>query len=86
MKLSQLEKQIQQTLTNSKDIIQKGQKSLHRSCQARSTHGQANEAWALYKLNPSQMFWGDLSRERYIACPKLAFLAGNTFAQELLFT
>ena len=86
MKLSQLEKQIQQTLTNSKDIIQKGWKSLHRSDRARSTRGQANEAWVLYKLNPSRVSWGDLSREWYIACPKLASVAGNTVAQVLLFT
>ena len=47
-------------------------------------HGQTNEAWALYKSNPSRMFWGDLSREQYIACPKLAFLAGNTFCSRAI--
>ena len=67
-------------------MIQKGRKSMRRSGRARSTRCQANEAWALNKVNPSRMFWGDLSRERYIVCPKLAFLAGNTFAQGLLLT
>ena len=75
MKLSQLEKRIQQTLTNSKDIIQNGRKSSRWSGLARSTRGQANDAWAMY-----------LSRDRYIARPKLAFPDGYTFARGLLFT
>ena len=34
------------------------------------------------KSNPSRaVSWGDLSRDRYIACPKLASPAGNTFAR-----
>ena len=36
---------------------------------ARSTRGQENEAWALYKKIPSRGSWGDLSRDRYIICP-----------------
>ena len=42
------------------------------------------------KSNPSWVSCGALSRVRYIfryiACPKLTFLAGNTFARGLLFT
>ena len=72
MKLSQIEKRIPQTLTNSKDTIQKGRETMRRSDRARLTRGQASEAWALYKSNPSRVFWGDLSRDRYISCPKLA--------------
>ena len=49
MKLSQVEKRIPQTLTNSKDVIQKGREYARRSSRARSTRGQENEAWALYK-------------------------------------
>ena len=33
---------------------------------------QANQAWALYKLNPSWVSWGDLSRNWYITCPKVS--------------
>ena len=58
MKLSQLEKRIQQ--------------------RPKSTRGQANEDWALYKSNPSGVSWGDLS------C--LPCWDGNTFARGLLFT
>ena len=72
MKLSQLEKWIQQTLTNLKDIIQKGWNHLCRSGWTRSTRSQANEAWALYKSNPSWVSWGDLSRNWYITCPKVS--------------
>ena len=86
MKLSQIEKRIPQTLTNSKDIIQKDREHARRSSRARSTRGQENEAWALYKKNPSRVSWVDLSRDRYIALPKLATPAGNTFARGLLFT
>ena len=38
------------------------------------------------KKNPSQVSKVDLSRDRYIASPKLAIPAGNTFARGLLFT
>ena len=50
------------------------------------TRGQTNEAWALYKSNPSRMSWGELSRDRYIASTKLAFPAESTFARGQLFT
>ena len=86
MKLSQVEKRIPQTLTNSKDVIQKGREYAGRTSRARSTHGQENEAWVLYKRNPSRVSWVDLSRDRHIALPKLATPAGNTFAPGLLFT
>ena len=86
MKLSQIEKRIPQTLTNSKDVIQKGREYARRSSRARSTRGQENEAWALYKKNPSRVSWVDLSRDRYIALLKLVTPAGNTFAPGLLFT
>ena len=36
--------------------------------------------------NPSRMSWVDLSRDRYMALPKLATPAGNAFARGLLFT
>ena len=35
------------------------------------------------KKNPSRVSWVDLSRDRYIALPKLATPAGNTFGQGL---
>ena len=38
------------------------------------------------KKNPSWVSWVDLSRDRYIALPKLVTPAGNTFARGLLFT
>ena len=38
-----------------------------------------NKAWALYKKNPSGVFWVDLSRDRYTP-------AGNTSGRGLLFT
>ena len=49
MKLSQIQKRIPQTLTNSKDVIQTDREYARRSSRARSTRGQENEAWALYK-------------------------------------
>ena len=33
--------------------------------------------WALHKSNPSRDSWGDLSRDRYIACLELCSPAGN---------
>ena len=86
MKLSQIEKRIPQTLTNPKDVIQNGREYARRSRRARSKRGQENKAWALYKKNPSRVFWVDLSRDRYIALPKLATPAGNTSGRGLLFT
>ena len=86
MKLSQIEKRIPQSLTNSKDVIQKGREYARRCNRARSTRGQENEAWALYKENPSRVSWVDLSWDRYIALTKLPTPAGNTFARELLLT
>ena len=38
------------------------------------------------KENPSRVSWVDLFSDRYIALPKLATPAGNTFARGLLFT
>ena len=69
MKLSQIEKRIPQTLTNSKDIIQTDREYARRSSRARSTRGQENEAWALYKkFHPGS--------------PEVTFLGTNTsFAQ-----
>ena len=49
MKLSQIEKRIPQTLTNSKDIIQTDREHARRSSRVRQTRGQENEAWALFK-------------------------------------
>ena len=68
------------------DIIQKSLKLTPLSGWASLMHGQTNEVWALYKSNPPRVSWDDLSRDRYIACPKLASPAGNTFAQGLLLT
>ena len=56
MKLFQIEKRILQTSTNSKDIIQKDREHARRSSRARSTRGQENEAWAVYKKNPSRVW------------------------------
>ena len=63
MKLSQLEKRIQQTLPNLKKRIQKWPILLPRGGRARSTRVQANEAWATYKSTPSRVSWGDPSSE-----------------------
>ena len=41
MKLSQLDKRHQQTLINSKDIIQKGRKSMRRSVTAGPQYGSS---------------------------------------------
>ena len=71
---------------NSNDVIQKGREYALRSSRARSTRGQENEAWALYKKNPSRVAWVDLSGDRYIALQKLATPAGNTSARRLLLT
>ena len=60
MKLSQIEKRIPQTLTNSKDIIQTDREYGRRSSRATSTRGQENEAWAMYQKIPSPESWGDL--------------------------
>ena len=63
MKLSQLKERIQHTLPNLKKRIQKWPILLPRSGRARSTRGQANEAWAMYKSTPSRVSWGDPSSE-----------------------
>ena len=60
MKFSQLEKQIQQTLPNAKDIIQKQPKLLALKWPAQINRSQPNEAWALYKSNPSRVTWRGL--------------------------
>ena len=67
MKLSQLEKRIQQTLPNSKDITQKWPKPLAPKWPGQVNARPSNEAWALCKSNPSRVSWGSLS-----TCPKLA--------------
>ena len=85
MKLSQIEKRIPQTLTNSKNIIQTHREYARRSSRARSTRGQENEAWALYKKIPSRESWGDLSRDRYIICPKPPSPAGKILDRRQLF-
>ena len=77
MNLSQIEKRIPQTLTNSKDVIQTDLEYARRSSRARSTRGQENEAWALYKKIPSRESWGDLSGDPYIICPKPPSPAGK---------
>ena len=81
MKLSKIEKRIPQILRNPKDVIQNGREYAPRSNRARSTCGQENKAWALYKKHPSRVSWvdDDLFMDRYIALLKLATPAGNTF-------
>ena len=79
MKLSQLQKRIQKTLSISKDIIQKAESRRNKDQRAVK---QMSEAWALYKSNPYRVSWGDLSRDRYIACPKLASPAANAFPKK----
>ena len=79
MKLSQLQKRIQKTLTISKDIIQKAESRRNKD---QRVVKQMSEAWALYKSNPYRVSWGDLSRDRYIACPKLASPAANAFPKK----
>ena len=85
MKLSQIEKRIPQTLTNSKNIIQTDREYARRSSRARSTRGQENEAWALYKKIPSWGSWGDLSTDRYIICPKPPSPTGKILDRRQLF-
>ena len=77
MKLSLIDKRIPQTLTNSKDIIQKDREHARQSSLTRSTRGQENEAWAVYKKDPSQESWDDLSGDQYIICPKPPSPAGK---------
>ena len=79
MRLSQLQKRIQKTLTISKDIIQRAESRRNKDQRAVK---QMSEAWALYKSNPYRVSWGDLSRDRYIACPKLASPAANAFPKK----
>ena len=86
MKLSQIEKGIPQTLTNSKNIIQTDREYARRSSRARSTRGQENEAWALYKKKSSRESWGDLSGHRYIICPKPPYPAEKILNRRQLFT
>ena len=50
---------------------------------ARSTRDQENEAWALYKKNPSRESWGDLSGD--IICPKPPSPAGKILDRRQLF-
>ena len=51
-------------LPNSKDKIKKWSKPLTLAMwRARSTAGQANEAWALYKSNLSRVTWDVLSSD-----------------------
>ena len=85
MKLSQIEKRTPQTLTISKDIIQTDREYARRSSRARSTRGQENEAWALYKKNPPRESWGDLSGDRYIICPKPPYPAEKILNRRQLF-
>ena len=85
MKLSQIEKRIPQTLTNSKNIIQTDREYARRSSRARSTRGQENEAWALYKKKSSRESWGDLSGHRYIICPKPPYPAEKILNRRQLF-
>ena len=85
MKLTQIEKQIPQTLTNSKNIIKTDREYACRSSRARSTRGQENDAWALYKKILSWGSWGDLSRDRYIICPKPPSRAGKILDRRQLF-
>ena len=85
MKLSQIEKRIPQTLTNSKDIIQTDREYARRSSRARSTRCQENEAWALYKKNQFRESWGDLSGHRYIICPKPPYPAEKILDGRQLF-
>ena len=69
----------------SKDIIQTDREYARRSSRARSTRGQENEAWALYKKIPSRESWGDLSGDRYLICPKPPSLAGKILDRRQLF-
>ena len=85
MKLSLIDKRIPQTLTNSKDIIQKDREHARQSSLTRSTRGQENEAWAVYKKDPSQESWDDLSGDQYIICPKPPFPAGKILDRRQLF-
>ena len=58
MKLSQLEKRIQKTLTISKDIIQKAESRRNEDQRAVK---QMSEAWALYKSNPYRVSWAGVT-------------------------
>ena len=85
MKLSQIEKRIPQTWTNSKNIIQTHREYARRSSRARSTRGQENEAWAPCKKIPSRESCCDLSRDRYIICPKRPSPTGKILDRRQLF-
>ena len=62
-------------LTNSKDIIQKDREHARRSSWAWSTCGQKNEAWAVYKKNPSRESWGGKFRRVCGVCSSELWLA-----------
>ena len=55
------------------------------SSRARSTRGQENEAWAVYKKNPSRESWDDLSGDQYIICLKPPSPAGRILDRRQLF-
>ena len=55
------------------------------SSRARSTRGQENEAWAVYKKNPSRESWDDLSGDQYIICLKPPSPAGKILDRRQLF-
>ena len=55
------------------------------SSRARSTRGQENKAWAVYKKNPSRESWDDLSGDQYIICLKPPSPAGKILDRRQLF-
>ena len=55
------------------------------SSRARSTRGQENEAWAVYKKNASRESWDDLSGDQYIICLKPPSPAGKILDRRQLF-
>ena len=62
-RLQQLEKRIPGADFDKLEKCKIEKANVRRSGQARSTHGQANEAWALYKSNPSQGFRAEKRKE-----------------------
>ena len=85
MKLSQIEKQVPQTLTNSKDIIQKTENMLTEV--AGPDQRQAKKMRpenCTKKLHPAGVL-GDLSGDQYIICPKPPSPAGKILDRRQLF-
>ena len=86
MKLSQIEKQIPQTLTNSKDIISKDREHAREVVGPDQRAVKKMRPGHCTKKNPSPESWGDLSGDRCIICPKPPSPAGKILDRSAVFS